>query len=81
MDDLERIQRDGRKVSAVVVERVESGRKFGLMPVVDLVFEVEGRRVPFEHMFGPRHAKPYAVGARVDVWVDPDDPDRLCPGR
>jgi hypothetical protein len=81
MDDLERIQRDGRKVSAVVVERVESGRKLGLMPVVDLVFELEGRRVPFEHTFGPRHAKPYVVGARVDVWIDPNDPDNLCPGR
>ena len=65
----------------VVVSRVESGRKLGLVPVVDLVFEVEGRRVPFEHVFGPRHAKRYTVGARVDVWVDPLDPDNLCPGK
>jgi hypothetical protein len=81
MDDLERIQNEGRKVSAVVVSRVESGRKLGLMPVVDLVFELEGRSVAFEHVFGPRHAKRYAVGARVDVWVDPLDPDNLCPGK
>jgi hypothetical protein len=81
MDDLERIQNEGRKVSAVVVSRVESGRKLGLMPVVDLVFELEGRSVAFEHVFGPRHAKRYTVGARVDVWVDPLDPDNLCPGK
>jgi hypothetical protein len=81
MDGLERISREGRKVSAVVVDRVESGRKLGTMPVIDLVFELEGRHVPFEHVFGPRHAKRYTVGARVDVWVDRDDPTAICPGR
>jgi hypothetical protein len=81
MKDLERIAAEGRTVPAVVVERVESGRKLGLMPIIDLVFEVEGRRVPFEHVFGPRHAKSYTVGRHVEVWLDPHDPDKLCPGK
>jgi hypothetical protein len=81
MDDLERISREGRKVAAVVVDRVDSGRRLGTMPVIDLVFELEGRHVPFEHVFGPRHAKRYVPGARVDVWVDRDDPNAICPGR
>jgi hypothetical protein len=80
MDELARIQREGRKVPARVVSRVESGRKLGLMPIIDLVFEFEGRQVPFEHVFGPRHAKNYTVGARVAVWLDPRDADQLCPG-
>jgi hypothetical protein len=81
MKDLERIAAEGRTAPAVVLERVESGRKLGLMPIIDLVFEVEGRRVPFEHVFGPRHAKPYTVGRHVEVWVDTADPNRICPGK
>ena len=71
----------GRKVPAVVVSRVETGRKLGLVPAIDLVFELDGRHVAFEHVYGPRHAKGYTVGACVDVWVDPADPDNICPGR
>jgi len=81
IEELERISRVGRKVPAVVVSRVETGRKLGLVPAIDLVFELDGRHVAFEHVYGPRHAKGYTVGACVDVWVDPADPDNICPGR
>ena len=80
IDEANRVAGVGRKAPAVVVSRVESGRKLGLVPIVDLVFELEGRQVAFEHVFGPRHAKRYTVGARVEVWIDPADPDNLCPG-
>jgi hypothetical protein len=50
-------------------------------PVVMLTFFVEGRTVEFEHCYGPRHLKYYKVGREVDVWIDPDNPDALCPGR
>jgi hypothetical protein len=80
IDEANRVAGVGRKVPAIVVSRVESGRKLGLVPIVDLVFELEGRQVAFEHVFGPRHAKRYTTGARVEVWIDPADPDNLCPG-
>jgi hypothetical protein len=70
----------GRRTTGVVVSRVESGRKLGLVPIIDLVLEVEGRRIAYEHVLGPRHAKRLTEGARVDVLVDPADPDNICPG-
>ena len=51
------------------------------VPLRVLTFEVEGRIVVFEHLFGQRHAEHYAVGKTVEVWVDPDDPAAIRPGR
>ncbi len=81
MDELARIVREGRKTTGIVVDRDDTGRTFGNVPVIVLTFEVEGRRVVFEHVFGPRHAKHYTVGKQVDVWVDPVNPDAIRPGR
>jgi hypothetical protein len=75
-----RLAAAGRRTTGVVVSRVESGRKLGLVPIIDLVLEVEGRRIAYEHVLGPRHAKRLTEGARVDVLVDPADPDNICPG-
>jgi hypothetical protein len=77
----QRLAAVGRKTTGVVVSRVESGRTLGLVPVIDLVLDVEGRHLPYEHTLGPRHAKDFTVGRRVEVFVDPDDPDTICPGR
>ena len=49
-------------------------------PVVMLHFDVEGREIVFEHCYGWRHLKRYKVGRTVDVWIDPQNPDALCPG-
>jgi hypothetical protein len=76
----QRLAAVGRKTTGVVVSRVESGRKLGLVPIIDLVLEVEGRQLPYEHTLGPRHAKHYTVGRRIEVFVDPADPDNICPG-
>ncbi len=81
MDDLARIVKDGRKTTGTVVERDDTGRTFSNVPVIVLTFDVEGRRVVFEHIFGPRHAKHYTVGRTVEVWVDPANPDAIRPGR
>jgi hypothetical protein len=81
MDELARIVRDGRKTTGTVVERDDTDRSFANVPLIVLTFDVEGRRVVFEHIFGPRHAKHYTVGKAVEVWVDLDDPDAIRPGR
>ena len=39
------------------------------------------RRVAYEHLFGPRAAKHYKPGRKVSAWIDPADPDAICPGR
>jgi hypothetical protein len=46
-----------------------------------LTFEVEGRIVVFEHLFGERHASYYTVGREVEVWIDRENPDAIRPGR
>jgi len=82
---LKRIHATGRKTSATVVEQRETGRKLGAIPEIEIVFDVEDagatRRVRYQHLFGPRAAKRYKPGRRVDVWIDPEDPDAICPGR
>jgi hypothetical protein len=76
-----RLQRKGRTTTATVVAREETGRTFATIPVVVLVFDIEGRTVRFEHVYGPRNAEHYQVGSQVGMWVDRKDPDRIAPGR
>ena len=84
-EELKRIHRTGRKATATVVEQRETGRRLGPIAVIEIVFDVEDggavRRVAYEHLFGPRAAKHYKPGRRVDVWIDPADPEAICPGR
>jgi hypothetical protein len=81
MDELARIVREGRKTTGTVTARDETGQTFANVPVIVLTFDVEGRSVVFEHIFGPRHAKHYTVGRTVEVWVDPLQADAIRPGR
>jgi hypothetical protein len=84
-DRLKRIHETGRKTTATVVSRRETGRRIGAVAVIEIVFDVgEGeasRRVVYEHLFGPRAAKHYKPGRTVSAWIDPEDPDAICPGR
>ncbi|MBJ7328628.1 MAG: hypothetical protein JHC95_01955 [Solirubrobacteraceae bacterium] len=84
LDELGRIKKEGRKVQATVVDIEDTGRKHGEVDVFNLTFELEDggppRTVVFEHIYGPRHLKRYKVGKRVDAWVDPLDPEAICPG-
>ena len=53
--------------------------------MIEILFDVSDggmvRRVRHEHLFGPRAAKRYTPGRTVTVWIDPGDPDAICPGR
>jgi hypothetical protein len=80
MEDLTRIQREGLKSRATVVAREDTERTFGNVPVIVLTLQLEdGRKVIFEHVYGPRHAKHYKPGREIDIWVD--DQGAICPGR
>ena len=78
--DLERIHKVGRKTKATVVAFEETGRTFANVPVFLITFEFEDRRIVFEHVYGPRLINRYRkLGTKVDVWVDPEDPDAIVP--
>ncbi len=77
--ELERIHKVGRKTKATVVTCVDTGRTFANVPVFEIVFDIEGRRVEFEHVYGPRLIKKYKPGVKVDVWIDPANPDAIVP--
>jgi len=74
----ERLHASGRKVDATVVCVTDSGRRIANMPVLMMEFDLEDeggvRRVRYEHIWGPRHAKRYKPGKRIKVSIDPDDP-------
>jgi hypothetical protein len=46
--------------------------------VLHITLDVEDggttRRVTYEHIWGRRHAEAYGAGKRINVRVDPDDP-------
>ncbi len=81
MAEMTRLTEIGRPATATVVSRQETGRMLGPIPVIDLVLDVDDggatRRVVYEHIWGARRAKRYKPGRRIDVKIDPDDPDRL----
>jgi hypothetical protein len=81
LKELKRIQDLGHKTRATVMARTPTPRSMFGAPVVMLTFFVEGRTVEFEHCYGPRHLKHYKVGREVDAWIDPENPDAICPGR
>lgn len=53
--------------------------------MIELLFDVDDggltRRVRHEHLFGPRAVKRCTPGRTVTVWIDPQDPGVICPGR
>jgi hypothetical protein len=81
MDDLVRIQKTGRKTRGTVVACAATSQSLATIPLVMITFEVEGRHLVFEHVYGPRHLSHYKPGREVDIWIDPDDPGNVCPGR
>ena len=81
IDEQRRIQRKGRKTTATVVAREETGRTFATIPLVLLDFDIEGRSVRFEHVYGLANAAHYQVGRQIEMWVDRKAPDRIAPGR
>jgi hypothetical protein len=74
----ERLAREGHRVNAIVVAQAATGRTVAKMPVLHITLDVEDggttRRVTYEHIWGRRHAEAYGAGKRINVRVDPDDP-------
>jgi hypothetical protein len=79
IEQMRRIHESGRKTKAEVVACEDTGRTFANVPVYLITFDIEGRHVVFEHVYGPRLIKRYTPGAKVNVWIDPHDPDAIVP--
>ena len=79
IEELRRIHEVGRKTKATVVTCEDTGRTFANVPLFLITFDIEGRRIVFEHVYGPRLIKRYKPGAKVDVWIDPENPDAIVP--
>ena len=81
-EEMKRIYESGRPCQATVVANQDSGRKLANVPVIVLTLDVEDagtvRRVEYEHVWGPRHAKRYKPGKRIEVRIDPQDPDAIA---
>ncbi len=79
----------GRELSAVVLSRETSERRFNGAQIIVVVLEVEDpegdedgpRTIVYEHVFGPATARRWKPGRDIPIWVDPRDPGRIYAGR
>ena len=80
--EAKRIYEAGRPCEATVVSNQYSGRKLMNVPVIVISLDVEDagsvRRIDFEYVWGPRPAKRYKPGKRIQVRVDPQDPGAIA---
>lgn len=82
-EEMERVYRDGRPAKATVVGNERTGRVLNNIPVFEITLEIHDggppRRLVYEHVWGPRHAKRYKPGKQVDIRVDRQNPDLITP--
>lgn len=78
----------GRPLSATVLKRETSDRRFNGAQIIVVDLEIEDpqaesspRTLRYEHLFGPATARNWHPGHEIPIWVDPRDPDRIYAGR
>lgn len=80
--EAKRIYDCGRPAEATVVSNQDSGRTLMNVPVFVIALDVEDagavRRIDFEYVWGPRPAKRYKPGKRIQVRIDPQDPGAVA---
>ena len=75
-----RIRKQGRKTTATVLERADTGQTHRGAPIHRLRLEVEGREVVHHEMLNDAWAALLEPGMATDVHVDPADPGRIALG-
>jgi len=82
-EEMERVSREGRPATATVVSNEPTGRTLANIPVIALILDISDggpvRRLVYEHVWGPRHAKRFKPGKQVDIHVDRADPNVITP--
>ena len=80
-EEKQRLSAGGREAPATVVALEETGRTLANIPVFLIHLDVHDgpapRRLVYEHIHGPRHAKRYKPGKQIKVKVDVQDPDAI----
>jgi hypothetical protein len=78
----------GRELSAIVLTRETSERRFNGAQIIVVQLEIEDpldpgspRIVAYEHVFGPATARRWRPGREIPIWIDPRDPERIYAGR
>ena len=84
--DAARLIAEGRQVTATLLNRETSERRYRGVQLVIGTFEIEDgdsepRTIVYEHIFGPALARHWRPGRSYDAWVDPIDPDNIYIGR
>lgn len=88
VEDAARIVESGRELTAIVLSRETSDRRFNGAQIIVVDLEIDdplasgsARTVRYEHVFGPASARRWKPGHEVRIWIDPRDPDRIYAGR
>ena len=77
----------GRELSAVVLSRETSDRRFNGAQIIVVELEIDDpvnggpRIVSYDHVFGPATARSWKPGREIRIWIDPRDPMRIYAGR
>lgn len=88
VEEAARLVEYGRQLSAIVLSRETSERRFNGAQIIEVELEIDDpehpdlpRTVVYEHVFGPATARRWRPGREILIWIDPRDPDRIYAGR
>jgi hypothetical protein len=87
VEEAARLVEAGRRLSALVLSRETSERRFNGAQIIEVELEVvdpeQGgpRTIVYEHVFGPATARRWRPGREITIWIDPRDPERIYAGR
>lgn len=88
VDDASDLVEHGRPLTAVVLSRETSDRRFNGAQIIVVTLEIDDqepgvapRTVVYDHLFGPASARRWKPGNEIRIWIDPRDPERIYAGR
>jgi hypothetical protein len=88
VEDAVELVANGRQLTAVVLSRETSDRRFNGAQIIVVELELEDplaaespRTIHYEHVFGPATARRWKPGHSIPIWIDPRDPERIYAGR
>ena len=88
VEDAVDLVENGRELSAIVMSRETSDRRFNgaqiivvELEIVDPMTQDAPRTVLYDHVFGPATARSWKPGREIRIWIDPRDPERIYAGR
>ena len=88
VEDAADLVEHGRPLSATVLSRETSDRRFNGAQIIVVELEIEdplesgsSRTVLYDHIFGPATARRWKPGKEIPIWIDPRDPERIYAGR